>query len=176
MDKTSVFRDFHPLESANFQAFCELRMVGAGEMLVRQGDSTNEFYVVLKGSLKVIDQRSGDDFFLASLREGDVFGEMSFIDGSPRSATIIAETSSEVLALGRDGFCLLMSANPHLGTLVLIHLGRMMAARLRITDEKMASMARERDTRELSELRRLISGIRSSARTQGAEMGPDDII
>jgi CRP/FNR family transcriptional regulator, cyclic AMP receptor protein len=176
MNKASVFRDFHPLESSNFQSFCELRIVGENEALVRQGDVTNEFYVVLKGNLRVVDQRTGEDFFLARLREGDVFGEMSFLDDSPRSATVVAETPSEVLAMNQDGFCLLMTANPHLGTLLLIHLGRMMASRLRATDEKMASMARERDTRELSELRRLISGIRSSVRTQGADLGPEDLI
>jgi CRP-like cAMP-binding protein len=176
MEKTSVFRDFHPLESTNFQSFCELRIVNENEALVSQGDATNEFYVVLKGSLRVVDQRTGEDFFLARLREGDVFGEMSFLDGSPRSATVMAESLSEVLAMNRDSFCMLMTANPHLGTLLLIHLGRMMASRLRATDEKMASMARERDTRELSELRRLISGIRSSVKTQGPELGPDDII
>jgi CRP-like cAMP-binding protein len=177
MDKASVFRDFHPLESTNFQSFCELRIVGENEALVKQGEVTNEFYVVLKGSLRVVDQRTtGEDFFLARLREGDVFGEMSFLDASPRSATVLAENPSEVLAMNRDSFCLLMTANPHLGTLLLIHLGRMMASRLRATDEKMASMARERDTRELSELRRLISGIRSSARTQGADAGPEEAI
>jgi CRP/FNR family transcriptional regulator, cyclic AMP receptor protein len=176
MDKGSVFRDFHPLESTNFQSFCRLLNVDENASLVSQGDCTNEFYVVLRGSLRVVDQRTGEDFFLARLREGDVFGEMSFLDGSPRSATVLAESQSEVLAMDRDNFCMLMTANPHLGTLLLIHLGRMMAARLRATDEKMASMARELDIRELGELRRLISGIRGSAKAQGADLGPDDII
>jgi CRP/FNR family transcriptional regulator, cyclic AMP receptor protein len=174
MNVSEVFKDFQPLDSGNFQSFCELRRVKEGETLVAQGDMTTEFYVVLSGSLRVVDQRTGEDFFLARLCEGDVFGEMSFIDGSPRSATVIAENDSEVLAMDRASYCLLLSANPHLGTLVLIYLGRMMAGRLRVTDDKMASMARERDTRELSELRRLISGIRTSVRPLGT--GSEDIL
>ncbi|NLP04984.1 cyclic nucleotide-binding domain-containing protein [Candidatus Fermentibacteria bacterium] len=171
MNTSEVFRDFRPLDSGNFQSFCELRKVSAGEILVRQGEASSEFHVVLSGNLRVVDQRTGEDFFLARLLPGDVFGEMSFLDGSPRSATVVAESDSDVLTMTRSGFCLLMTANPHLGTLVLIYLGRMMAGRLRVTDEKIASMAHERDNRELSELRRLISGIRVSARNTAD--GPD---
>ncbi len=176
MNPKDLFDDFHPLESGSFHSFCELVKVGDGEALVRQGDESSDFFVVMRGFLKVMDQRTGEDFFLARLGEGDVFGEMSFIDGSPRSATVVAEGETEVLRMTRDSFGLLQSVNPHLGVLVLVFLGRMMSGRLRVTDEKMASMARERDNRELSELRRLISGIRSSVKSQGVDLGGADLL
>jgi CRP/FNR family transcriptional regulator/CRP/FNR family cyclic AMP-dependent transcriptional regulator len=176
MGASEIFDDFHPLESGSFHSFCDLVKVADSEILVRQGDTSTCFFVVMKGTLKVVDQRSGEDFFLARLSEGDVFGEMSFIDGSPRSATVVSEGESEVLRMTRESFGLLQSVNPHLGMLVVIFLGRMMSGRLRVVDEKMAGMARERDNRELSELRRLISGIRSSVKTRGVDTGAADLL
>jgi CRP-like cAMP-binding protein len=176
MNTQEMFGDFHPLESSSFQSFCELLQVGDGEVLVQQGETSSDFFVVLRGNLKVIDQRSGEDFFLARLCEGDVFGEMSFIDGSPRSATVVSEGDSEILKMSRQSFTLLQSVNPYLGLLILVFLGRMMSGRLRSVDETMAGMARDRDNRELSELRRLISGIRSSVRSQGADAVSTDIL
>jgi len=73
----------------------------------------------------------------------------------------------------RRNFALLQSSNHCLGLLILVFLGRMMSSRLRSVDERMAGMAKERDDRELSELRRLISGIRISVRSQVTEPGDD---
>lgn len=176
MNPQEMFGDFHPLESSSFQSFCELVKVGDSDILVKQGETSTDFFVLLRGVLKVTDQRTGEDFFLAQLGEGDVFGEMSFLDGSPRSATVLSEGESEVLRMSRQSFALLQSVNPYLGLLILVFLGRMMSGRLRSVDEKMAGMARERDNRELSELRRLISGIRSSARSQTAGLAGSDLL
>ncbi|HOF66192.1 MAG TPA: cyclic nucleotide-binding domain-containing protein [Candidatus Fermentibacter daniensis] len=173
MNTQEMFGDFHPLESGSFQSFCELVKVGDGGVLVNQGDVSTDFFVLLRGSLKVIDRGTGEDFLLARLREGDVFGEMSFLDGSPRSATVTSEGESEVLRMTRQNFALLQSSNHCLGLLILVFLGRMMSSRLRSVDERMAGMAKERDDRELSELRRLISGIRISVRSQVTEPGDD---
>lgn len=176
MNTQEMFGDFHPLESSSFQSFCELVKIGDGATLMNQGDASTDFYVLMRGTLKVTDRRTGEDFILAQLCEGDVFGEMSFLDGSPRSATVISEGDSEVLRMSRQSFALLQSVNPYLGLLILVFLGRMMSGRLRSVDEKMAGMARERDNRELSELRRLISGIRSSVRSQVTESGDIDVL
>jgi len=91
MNIQEIFGDFHPFESSSFQAACELVKVGDGGVLVNQGDTSNDFFVLQKGSLKVVDRGTGEDFILARLCEGDVFGEMSFLDGSPRSATVTSE-------------------------------------------------------------------------------------
>jgi len=176
MNTQEMFGDFHPLESSSFQSFCELVKVSDGGTLVTQGEQSTDFFVLLRGALKVTDQRTGEDFVLAQLCEGDVFGEMSFLDGSPRSATVISEGESEILRMSRQSFALLQSVNPYLGLLILVFLGRMMSGRLRSVDDKMAGMARERDNRELSELRRLISGIRSSVRSQVGDSEESDLL
>lgn len=62
-----------------------------GEAVVREGDTTRSFYVVKKGALEVRKKvLGGEDRTLATLGPLDVFGIMAFVDGKPRSASVVA--------------------------------------------------------------------------------------
>jgi CRP/FNR family transcriptional regulator, cyclic AMP receptor protein len=69
--------------------------VPRGIMLAREGQAGNEFFVVLEGKAAV--RRRGRR--IATLGGGDFFGEMSLLDGAPRSATVSAETDGVVLVM-----------------------------------------------------------------------------
>lgn len=63
----------------------------AGEVLVREGDASRSFYVIESGTLEVRKAvGDGDSHLLATLGGGDLFGFMSFLDGHPRSASVVA--------------------------------------------------------------------------------------
>jgi CRP-like cAMP-binding protein len=62
-----------------------------GEAIVKEGDTTRSFYVVKKGELEVRKKAAaGEDRMLAMLGPLDVFGIMAFVDGKPRSASVVA--------------------------------------------------------------------------------------
>jgi len=53
----------------------------------REGDAADGAYVVLDGSVRIFKSRNGHDTTLATLKQGDIFGEMALLDGKPRSAS-----------------------------------------------------------------------------------------
>ena len=69
------------------------RRVLHGRVIARQGSLGSEFFVIVEGRARV--ERDGR--LIARLRTGDCFGEMSLIDGGPRSASVTAASDSAVL-------------------------------------------------------------------------------
>jgi len=53
----------------------------------REGDAADGAYVVLDGSVRIFKSRNGHETTLATLKTGDIFGEMALLDGKPRSAS-----------------------------------------------------------------------------------------
>jgi cAMP-dependent protein kinase regulator len=79
----------------------------AGQDIVRQGEPSDAFYVLIRGACEVICRTpGGQDVAVAQLVQGDFFGEMGLLLGVPRTATVRAapDNDVEVLALDADGF------------------------------------------------------------------------
>ncbi|MGH2675453.1 MAG: cyclic nucleotide-binding domain-containing protein [Actinomycetota bacterium] len=91
--------------------------------VVKEGASGSVFFVILEGKAKVI--RKGRT--LSRLRRGDFFGEMSLLDGEPRTASVITEAPSTFLTLAASDFHRVLDREPKLGLRML----QVMAGRLR---------------------------------------------
>ncbi len=80
------------------------RTLKVGEILFKEGEAADEMYLIKSGKIKIV-QKIGEDYkTLALLSDGDFFGEMALIDGSPRSATAIAETDVELITFDKAAF------------------------------------------------------------------------
>jgi CRP/FNR family transcriptional regulator, cyclic AMP receptor protein len=79
-----------------------------GDILFREGDSGDELYLILEGSVEVYLA----DRTLSYLTEGDIFGEMALFEGKPRSATVKAAESLKVLALTQEHFRMIFQLHP----------------------------------------------------------------
>jgi small-conductance mechanosensitive channel/CRP-like cAMP-binding protein len=87
---------------------------GAGEMVVREGDVGDSFYVIERGEAEVTLDNGAVVKSLSRLHAGSFFGEMSLLAGEPRSATVRATTDLTVLVIDRDTFKEIISADPAL--------------------------------------------------------------
>jgi CRP/FNR family transcriptional regulator, cyclic AMP receptor protein len=96
-----------------------------GGVVVREGHRDRALYVVLSGRLEARVKPP------ARIEAGSVFGEVAFLDGLPRSATVVAVESGEALRLSYDAFAKLAARHPELGRSILLELGRIVSARLR---------------------------------------------
>ncbi|MBI2372720.1 MAG: cyclic nucleotide-binding domain-containing protein [Deltaproteobacteria bacterium] len=84
-----------------------------GDVVIEEGEDGRGLYLVLRGELEVTRKHSaGNTLKLATLKSGDVFGEMSLLRNAPTVATVTAKTSGEVLFLPKDAFHEAMAAHP----------------------------------------------------------------
>jgi CRP/FNR family cyclic AMP-dependent transcriptional regulator len=100
--------------------------VQAGRVLVEQGKPGHEFFLIVDGTATV----RRNDRKIASLGEGQYFGELSLLDRGPRTATVVATSDMRVLVLGQRGFLGVLDEVPGLAYKIL----RLMAHRLREAD------------------------------------------
>jgi HlyB family type I secretion system ABC transporter len=96
------FSNFGRLPSAALQKLVENlqpRSFSSGQSILRQGDPAGPMYIVQKGRVRIFVGNNGTMQNRAFLREGDFFGELSVLDGSPRRASAEAMTSCDLLEL-----------------------------------------------------------------------------
>jgi len=76
-----------------------------GEVIFHIGDPGDALFVIVSGEVKIsLPSETGDEAILATLRPGDVFGELALLDGAPRSASASALMPTETVILPRDRF------------------------------------------------------------------------
>lgn len=104
-----------------------------GQVLFHQGDPGNSLWVLATGLVKVgVASPKGDEMLLVTLTAPATFGELSLIDGAPRSATVEVVETSRVLILGRDVWKTLMKDDPAFSGAVLTSVAQMVR---RLTDQ-----------------------------------------
>ena len=103
-----------------------------GEILFSEGDDGDKLYVVTEGKIKLgRTSPDGRENLLAILGPGQMFGELSFFDPGPRSATATAVTDAELKSLGHEALSPVLNAHPDVAHALLNQL----AGRLRRTNE-----------------------------------------
>lgn len=121
----------------------------AGEVILREGEPGDLFYVLTAGKVEVlITDASGAEKSLQVIEPGGFFGELSMLTGKPRTARIRATESAQALGLDRDQFFAFLVKHPHAAISVLTELGE----RLRQTDLLLRSTV-SRNVNELDEER-----------------------
>ena len=91
------------------------RFFAAGEQVIRQGDPGDSLFVIMSGRVEVtVVQEGAASVRLATLEEGDYFGETSLMTGAPRSATVAALVETRLLEVGHESFRRLLAAQPNL--------------------------------------------------------------
>ena len=84
-----------------------------GEVIFHLGDPGDALFIVMSGAIKIsLTSDAGDEAILATLRSGDVFGELALLDGAPRSATATSIEPTETLVLPREQFRELIAREP----------------------------------------------------------------
>jgi CRP-like cAMP-binding protein len=103
-----------------------------GSRVVREGDIGDTFYVILEGEAKVT-SKSGR--VVNRLRPGDFFGEISLLDGGPRTASVIAETPVSTIRIFKRSFDRVVSQEPGVASKIL----QVVARRLREAERSISS-------------------------------------
>jgi CRP-like cAMP-binding protein len=113
MATSPMFEQFTRDERRDLIARFRLREMRAGHLVIKQGERAEGLYVVLMGHMQVFTGGAiSDPKVLGTLGPGDVFGEMSLLDGTAAMANVRTQGRSWVLLLPRDDFAELISMHP----------------------------------------------------------------
>ncbi len=132
LGRIRLFAGIDPDAAEKLESRARRRSFRRGEVIFHKGDPGATLYIILSGQVKIVlPSEGGEEAVLGVLDEGEFFGELSLIDGRPRSATIMATLPTEAMVLHRDEFIAFVEANPR----VAIDLLHTLCQRLRETDE-----------------------------------------
>jgi len=123
-------------ELAEVERIVHLRTYRAGEVIFNMGDTGVAMYVILAGEVCITlpERDTKQTIELARLGPGDLFGELALLDSTPRSATAIAVTPTEAAAIARPDWIDLIHRRPTIGVGMLLPLGQLLSARLRVAN------------------------------------------
>ena len=127
-----IFELLDDAERADLAQRMDCREFKQGDVLFDYGAPGGEIFILRSGSVEVfVEDQQGDRIVLAESERGDVVGELSFLDGGPRTATAIAREDAQVITMHRDRLLEFIDKHPHAAIDLLTAVGR----RLRATDE-----------------------------------------
>jgi CRP/FNR family cyclic AMP-dependent transcriptional regulator len=130
LSQLPIFASLDAAAQGGLTAVMSRRQVAAQQMIFWIGDAAGPLFVVEQGQVAITapDGR-GDHVLLEAIGPGGVFGEISFLDGGPRSATARAVTDVTLLELPREAFHAFLRQRPDVSIAIL----QIMGARQRVS-------------------------------------------
>jgi len=162
LSRSVLFGAMEPGELNQLLQFARFETIEAKQVAFHKGSHGDEMFALVSGRVKISTfSLDGKEILFDILESGDVFGELSLIDGKERSASVTAIERCRLLVLERKHFLPFLENNPRIGIKMLAGLCK----RLRATDETLE------DTRFLDLPARLAKKILYLVRDHGQEKG-----
>ena len=108
-----LFSDLTTPEFIDVALLLVRRVLKVGEQVVREGEPGDSMFIVSTGEVRATVERDGRQVPVATMRDGDFFGEMAVLSGEPRTATVTAVKNTEILELSRENLREICSRHPH---------------------------------------------------------------
>ncbi len=128
LQQVSLFAELPEKALLELATYCRYREFGAKETLFHEGDDGHMLYILVSGEVSI--QRvseKGEIVHIATRGAGEQFGELSLLDGKPRTADVVTEERCSVLTLSREPFLNWLGRSPEIAK----HLLASLASRLR---------------------------------------------
>jgi CRP-like cAMP-binding protein len=122
-----------PAEESALLAAAPVKTYAPGEVVLERNVPLRAIFVVDEGSVRVERDDGGHVITLAVLGPGQFFGEMSFVDGAPTSATVVANTATRLRMINTMIIDNLSEVDPSFGTRLYRSIAAILVERLRLT-------------------------------------------
>ena len=122
-----------PAEESALLAAAPVKTYAPGEVVLERNVPLRAIFVVDEGSVRVERDDGGRVITLAVLGPGQFFGEMSFVDGAPTSATVVANTATRLRMINTMIIDNLSAVDPSFGTRLYRSIAAILVERLRLT-------------------------------------------
>jgi CRP-like cAMP-binding protein len=123
LGQTAPFAALDPKPLMTLAEVASVRSYKRGQYIVAQSDPGDAMYVVVSGSVKVlVNSAEGAEVLFCTLGPGDYFGELSFLDGRPRSASVLTVEATQAITLTRVALDGLLDTEPAIARSLLVYL------------------------------------------------------
>lgn len=147
LEKIPIFQDLSKRELAGVARVLHRREYVPDEVIIRQDEPGLGMYIIQKGKASVVTEPA--NIQLSELSDGDFFGEVSLLDETPRSATVIARGHCVILGFFQSDLFSLIERDPRFGVKIVIRVAKIIGDRLRKANQQMealtADLQRARD-------------------------------
>lgn len=138
LQKNPFFSGLEKNEIVKLTERSRKKTVEKNTFILKENDRSNEMYLLIEGKVNVmVNNLKGKEMILATLHQGDIFGELSIIDDDPRSANIVAAEKCELIVISKPDFYELLNQSPKFAIQVIKYL----CHRLRLTNRTAESFA-----------------------------------
>ena len=134
-----LFEGLKPLEISSFLKISEDVVAKAGDVIVKEGDPGDGFYVIGKGAFDVVKGDAATNTALARLQELSFFGEMSLVSNEPRTASVICVEEGRLKKFPVSAFQQLFETHDSVAHRVIYNMSRILAQRLTRLEERYLS-------------------------------------
>ncbi|MBK7861594.1 MAG: DUF1003 domain-containing protein [Archangiaceae bacterium] len=151
-----LFERLNDEERQLLAAQLEEESFAAGSLLFRKGEPGNAIYIVASGEVEIfVEDTTGGRIVFETAKTGDFFGELSLLDGDPRSASAKAVSDAKTLKVDREDLQLLFARHPAAAMDILAAIGR----RLREADKLLGSRVQESPNEAINERLRIVDRV-----------------
>lgn len=130
-----IFDNLSENELQSVAKICREKKFWEDNIVIRQGEIDKSINILIEGKLQIEVEIPGfrESIPVHTLEPKEIFGELAFISGIPRSATVKCLSTTKVLSLDRSEFDKLCKKNPNIERIVMRNLAVLLAERLRNT-------------------------------------------
>ncbi len=123
LENVSLFANIPAHLVTHLEKLCVVRKYPKNTVLVTEGDESTHLYILRKGTASAyLNSDDGRQVNLNYMHEGDYFGELSLLDGQPRSASVISVTDCEVIMISKTSFDELLRDYPEFALVLITEL------------------------------------------------------
>lgn len=138
-----IFQDLTLFELKFVVPILHQRDFQQGELVFREGEAGNGMYIVQTGQIDITGLNEGEEVLYARLKDRQFFGELSLVDGEPRSASAVASQASTLFGFFKPDLLELIHKHPAIGSKILLNLSYVLGGRLRDSNGKLLELQRE---------------------------------
>ena len=140
LKKVYLFASLTPAELKFLGGSIKRKQLFANEVVFREGDAATSLYIIESGNLRVVktNPNGGDPIVLNYMGHGNVFGEIRYVAGGKRTASVMSLDQSFVLEITYDDLERMTQLNPQFGTKLFKSMAVFLAQKLKNTTDEMA--------------------------------------
>jgi len=133
-----LFSSLNDIELEAIQKLSYVKKYPRDQIILLEDEEGDSLFIIIKGKVKVVTySETGKEVIFSILSDNDFFGDMSLLDGKPRSASIVTMTGTTIQMIRRPDFNRLLVDHPR----IALGLLEVLAGRLRKADERIESLA-----------------------------------